>query len=430
MTAYSKKGVNQNDINVVVDDKMVKVKKVCNSNKTSLNGVKIARISTVPFFVVTQLKKQIEFLIDCGAIVTVITSSGPEISQLQKIPNIKLIIVDIPREISILRNFMAFIRLLRIFNGERFDVVHSTTPMAGLLTAVAAYMVNTPIRLHTFTGQPWVEVGFLKGILLKLADKCIGIFNTACYADSVSQKEFLVLKKIINPSKISVLGKGSLAGVDVQRFNPGEFSEVERSMIRQSLQIPVNSIVLLFVGRIVKDKGVIELVKAFKDTFANDPNVYFIFVGPQELSLSDLGIDTDTALKNRIKFTGYTDTPERYMSISKVLCIPSYREGFGTVVIEAAAMGVPAIGSNIYGLSDSIIHGETGLLVKPKHSVELAKALHNLVYNTELCYQLGQSAQRRVLKYFSSTIVNQKIIHEYEFLLLKKNISELKRRNT
>ena len=385
-----------------------------------LHNVKLARVSTVSFFIDTQLHDQIKMIIASGADVSVIASE-PALNR--PIDDCKYFAIDIPRQIHPAKDMISFINLYRLFREQQFDIVHSTTPKAGLLCALAGIFAGIPIRVHTFTGQPWVALSGAKRILSKFSDKCIGIFNTACYADSVSQKEFLVSKKIINPSKISVLGKGSLAGVDVQRFNPGEFSEVERSMIRQSLQIPVNSIVLLFVGRIVRDKGVIELAKAFKDTFANDPNVYLLFVGPQELSLSDLGIDTDTALKNRIKFTGYTDTPERYMSVSKVLCIPSYREGFGTVVIEAAAMGIPAIGSNIYGLSDSIIHGETGLLVKPKHSVELAKALHKLVYNTELCHQLGQRAQRRVLKYFSSTIINQKNIREYECLLRKKGVS-------
>jgi glycosyltransferase involved in cell wall biosynthesis len=382
-----------------------------------LHNVKLARVSTVSFFIDTQLHDQIKMTIASGADVSVIASE-PALNR--PIDDCKYFSIDIPRQIHPAKDMIALIKLYRLFRDQQFDIVHSTTPKAGLLCALAGIFAAIPIRVHTFTGQPWVALSGTKRILSKLADKCIGIFNTACYADSVSQKEFLVSKKIIKPSKISVVGRGSLAGVDVQRFNPREYSEVERSMIRQSLQIPVNSIVLLFVGRIVRDKGVIELVKAFKDTFANDPNVYLLFVGPQELSLSDLGVDMDAALNNRIKFTGYTDTPERYMSVSKMLCIPSYREGFGTVVIEAAAMGMPAIGSNIYGLSDSIIHGETGLLVKPKHSVELAKALHKLVYDTELCCQLGQSAQRRALEFFSSTVINQKIIREYEFLLRKK----------
>ena len=110
------------------------------------------------------------------------------------------------------------------------------------------------------------------------------------------------------------------------------------------------------------------------------------------------------------------------MSVSNVLCIPSYREGFGTAVIEAAAMGIPAIGSDIYGLSDSIIHGETGLLVMPKHIGELAGALHKLVYDTELCSKFGENAQKRALEYFSSTVINQEIIREYECLLRKKGI--------
>ena len=386
----------------------------------SLCSIKLARVSTVSFFIDTQLHDQIKTTIAFGADVSVIASE-PALSR--PIDDCKYFSIDIPRQIHLVKDIIALIKLYRLFKEQRFDIVHSTTPKAGLLCALAGIFAKIPIRVHTFTGQPWVSLDGAKRVILKFADKCIGICNTACYADSPSQKEFLVSNNIIELRKISVLGNGSLAGVDILRFNPKKYIEVDRSDIKQSLQIPVNSIVLLFVGRVVKDKGVIELVKAFKDTFTDDPNVYLLFVGPQELSLSDLGIDSDTDSHNRIKFTGYTDAPERYMSISKVLCIPSYREGFGTVVIEAASMGIPSIGSNIYGLSDSIIHGETGLLVKPKNSVELGAALHKLVYNTELCFRLGQSAQKRALKCFSSTVINKKVIREYEFLLSKKGIS-------
>lgn len=384
-----------------------------------LHNIRLARVSTVSFFIDTQLHDQIKMTIASGADVSVIAS---ELSLNRPIHDCKYFSIEIPRQIHLVKDLIALIKLYRLFSEQQFDIVHSVTPKAGFLCALAGIFAGIPLRIHTFTGQPWVTLNGAKRIVSMLADKCIGILNTACYADSISQKEFLVSRKIVKSSKISVLGRGSVAGVDVSKFNPRKYDELERSIIKKSLQIPVNAIVLLFVGRIVRDKGVIELVKAFKDTFTHDSNVYLLFVGPQELSLSDLGIDKDTSSKNRIKFTGYTDTPERFMSVSNVLCIPSYREGFGTVVIEAAAMGIPAIGSNIYGLSDSIIHGETGLLVMPKHSIELAGALHKLVYDTELRFQFGQKAQKRALEYFPSTAVNQKIIREYECLLHKKGI--------
>lgn len=382
-----------------------------------MHNIKLARVSTVSFFIETQLEDQIKMIINSGADVSIISS---EHALNRPIPNSKYFSIEIPRELSFLKDLIALVRLYKLFKNHKFDIVHSTTPKAGFLCALAGFAAGIPIRIHTFTGQPWVTLSGPKRIFAMLADKCIGLLNTVNYADSPSQKEYLVSRKIIKLSKIFVLGKGSVAGVDVLKFNSSNYNQENRSMIKKSLQIPDNSIILLFVGRVVKDKGVIELVKAFKDTFTNDSNVYLLFVGPQEISLSGLDIETDGPLKNRIKFTGFTYAPESYMSISNVLCIPSYREGFGTVVIEAAAMGLPAIGSDIYGLSDSIIHGETGLLVELKNIKKLAGAMYKLVYDTELCCRLGQNAKERSVKEFSSTIVNQKVISEYKRLLHQK----------
>lgn len=390
----------------------------------SLKNIKLARVSTVAFFIDTQLHDQIKLIIASGAEVTIVAS---ELSLNQPIHDGKYHSIEIPRQLHLMKDVIALIKLYLLFKEHQFDIVHSTTPKAGFLCAFAGLFAGIPVRIHTFTGQPWVTLNVIKRTLSKLADKCIGILNTACYADSPSQKEFLVSQKIIKSSDISVLGKGSISGVDFHRFNFKNFDQEERNMIKKSLEIPINSIVLLFTGRIVREKGVIELVKAFNDTFSDDPNIYLLFVGPQELSLSDLGIDTNTSSKNRIKFVGFTKTPEKYMSICDLLCLPSYREGFGTVVLEAAAMGIPTVGSNIYGLTDSIIHGETGLLVKPKQVGALGEALHRLVYKNEYRNELGQNAYNRARKYFSSEVMNQKILCEYKFLLQKKGISNFGR---
>jgi len=382
------------------------------SQKNSLmNGVKIARVSTVAFFIDTQLNAQIKAILSSGADVSVLASE-PALNR--PIEGCHYFSVDIPRKISLFKDLIALLKLWRLFTKQKFDIVHSTTPKAGLLCAVAGKLAGVPIRIHSYTGQPWVTLTGIKRQVTKLADWLIGCLTTACYADSESQKAFLVSEKIVSADKLSVIGKGSLAGVDVKRFNPERFGEAEHNSIRQALEIPKDAVVLLFVGRIVKDKGVIELVEAFKYKASN---VYLLMVGPQELSHKELGIELDSDLNQKIIFTGYTDVPEQYMAISNVLCIPSYREGFGTVVIEAAAMGIPTIGTNIYGLSDAIVDGETGILVEPKNVTELAQAIDKVSNDGKLRSTLGVNAKCRVLQYFSSDVVNRLLIDEYVTLL-------------
>jgi len=376
----------------------------------SLKGVKLARVSTVAFFIDTQLHAQIKETIASGAEVSVIASE-PALNR--PIDGCTYFSIDIPRQISLLKDFAALFKLLRLFRKQQFDIVHSTTPKAGLICAVASKLAGVPIRIHTFTGQPWVTLRGTKRVIARLADKIIGTLNTACYTDSSSQKEFLVSEKIVSSLKLSVIGQGSLAGVDMQRFNPDLFSTIDRSLVKQALGIPQDAFVLLFVGRIVRDKGVVELVRAFENVISHPLNAYLLFVGPQDLSLAELGIEEASQIKKRVKFTGYTDTPEKYMAASDLLCIPSYREGFGTVVIEAAAMGLPAIGTNIYGLSDAIVDGQTGLLIEPRNLEDLSEALIRLIQNNHERQILGSNAQERAIKDFSHIVINNLIINEY-----------------
>lgn len=384
-----------------------------------LKNIKLARVSTVIFFIDTQLNDQIKSILASGADVAIV-SSEPKLNR--PIPDAKYYSIEIARQLNLKKDLIALFRLYRLFKKHQFDIVHSTTPKAGFLCALAGFFAGVPIRLHTFTGQPWVTLSGRKQKLAIFADKFIGIFNTACYADSLSQKKFLVSKKIIKSNKISVLGKGSVSGVNFRKFNSKKCDKNICNKIKRSLKIPIHSIVIVFVGRIVKDKGAIELVKAFYSAFSDNPNIYLLFVGPQELSLKDLGVNANSSLKNRIRFTGLTHTPSSYLSISNFLCLPSYREGFGTVVLEAAAIGIPTIGSNIYGLSDAIVHGETGLLVEPKKIGELVAAMRKLVYDNKFCRKLGKNAYNRARNHFSSTKVNQKVILEYQTLLRKKGI--------
>lgn len=391
-------------------------------NSRILSGVRIARISTVPFFVLFQLKNQIEALSSAGAQVTVITSSGPGFASLSALAGVTCEQVEISRSISPWRDFLALLRLIRLFKRGRIDVTHSTTPKAGLLTAIAAFLAGVPVRLHTFTGQPWVNMKGPIRWLARWSDRFIGKLNTRCYTDSGSQRQFLIDQGIFPASRLFVIGAGSLAGVNLKRFNSARFTAEDQLAIRQSLGIREAAPVLLFVGRIMADKGVRELIDAFRELKAAGGAAYLILVGPFDLESGGGGEISRHDIDNiqDVHIVGYTENPESYMAIADILCLPSYREGFGTVVIEAAAMGVPTVGSDIYGLSDAVVNGETGILVPPRDVTALKLALAVLLEDKTARQNMGGAAKRRAEIYFDADQVNLKLIEEYRNLLTCK----------
>lgn len=384
----------------------------------SLQGVRIARISTVPYAVVIQLGQQIESLVASGAHVLVVASDGPELAAFNTQSGINCVPVDIARSIAPWRDLRALILLWKLFRKEGIEIAHSTTPKAGLLTAIAGFLAGVPLRLHTFTGQPWVGMRGIKRWLARSSDWLIGRLNTKCYADSESQRQFLIDQGIVEAQKLAVIGTGSLAGVDTRRFAMERFTDEERKALLRTLGIAPDAPVLLFVGRITTDKGVRELLKAFAGLKAEGSRAHLVFVGPFDMDSGAGGsVSPHEIMAIRdTHFAGFSENPERYMSIADILCLPSYREGFGTVVIEAAAMGVPAVGTNIYGLKDAIEDGKTGILVAPKNIESLRAALQVLLSNEEVRSSMGIAAKRRTIELFDADRVNAGVIEEYRLL--------------
>lgn len=384
-----------------------------------LNNVRIARVSTVPYFIITQLKKQLKALGASGANVLVVSSDGPELATLDKLEGIRSVPIEIPRSISPILDVIGLIKLYWLLRRERIQIVHSTTPKAGLLTAIAGLLAGVPIRLHTYTGQPWVNMYGIKGWIARTSDKLIAKLNIRCYADSPSQMEFLVKQEIILGSKIAVLGAGSLAGVDTQRFNRKRFTNQQCDELRCSLAITKGVPLILFLGRVSIDKGVRELLESFANLKALGSKAHLLIVGPIDFTSGAAGFVTQKDIESVIDahWVAFTETPEAYLAMADVLCLPSYREGFGTVVIEAAAMGVPTIGTTIYGLTDAVIDEQTGLLVEPRSVEALTNALAKLLGDNRLRLEMGEAAMRRASQLFDSEIINQHLIDEYHALL-------------
>lgn len=383
------------------------------------NKLRVARVSTVPFFVITQLSAPIRALAEQGAEVVVVASDDELGDTMSSLDCAEFVPVHIAREIAPLSDLGSLFKLVRLFRARKFDIVHSTTPKAGLLCAIAGVLAGVPVRLHSFTGQPWVTMTGLKKAILKACDRIIGLLDTRCYTDSESQRHFLVSEGVISPNRLHVLGEGSLAGVNLQRFDPQRYSTQDRERLREELGLTAGAMVLLFVGRITRDKGVIELLEAFSALVHQGRNVELIMVGPHETDGEAITsrYRADEQVARRLKLTGFTSEPERYMAIAHMLCLPSYREGFGTVVIESAAMGVPTLGTAIYGLTDAIVDGETGVLVPVADAPALERTLLELLDAPERLERMAGAARKRAVECFDSQRYSQLLIDEYHELL-------------
>ena len=340
--------------------------------------------------------------------ITVVTNTNnPDFLIELGIP-VKVIPLNIARNIDFVTDAMGLLALIKLFYKMQFDAVHSVTPKAGLLAMLAAWMVRVPLRVHTFTGQVWASKRGIKRLLLKWVDCLIAALTTHNLIDSPSQLQFLLDEKVTKRAKSYVFAKGSISGVDLSRFKP---DINHRLAIREQLKIADDQLIFLFIGRLNIDKGVLDLAKAFSQL--NNKNLHLLFVGPDEQNMQVEIINLQSNKKN-VHFIGHTDIPEAFMAAADVLFLPSYREGFGTVLIEAAAAGIPAIASRIYGITDAIVDNQTGLLHAP-HDVNAIKDLMKCIASNEaLRSKLGEQARQRVMRDFSSELITQAWVDFYQ----------------
>lgn len=279
-----------------------------------------------------------------------------------------------------------------------------------MLAGVAARIPN---RLHTFTGQVWVTKRGLSRALLRFIDIVIFRSTTRCFVDSASQRAFLIEKGVVTEERSSVLAHGSISGVDLHRFSP---SQEARRLVRQQLGIDENDFVVLYLGRLNRDKGILDLAQAFAGIRPGAVRSVLLLVGPDEGHMRPEIENLLEGNQQRICFVGFTDRPEDYMNAADLFCLPSYREGFGSVIIEAAAVGIPALGSNIYGVSDAIQNGVTGVLHEPADIDEIREQLERFRDDPGWRLALGQKGQARARQMFAKEIVTQALLAEYEKL--------------
>ncbi|MDP3651355.1 MAG: glycosyltransferase [Rhodoferax sp.] len=367
-------------------------------------------MSTVPYAVHVFLRKHIEEAAKKYKVTVVCNSTD---AHLLHDLNVPVILLPIERKPSFWCDALVVIRLYMLFRREHFAIVHSIMPKTGMIAMLAAWLARVPIRIHTFTGQVWVTKRGLKRAVLKWVDKLIGKFATCLLADSPSQRDFLVSEGALPFGKVKVIADGSICGVEAARFHPD--SNIMMS-VRKDLKISEDAVVILFVGRLSFDKGILDLAVAFDSIARMCADVVLIIAGAEEDVLIGGIRQLCSRWAERLHYIKFTSSPENYMAAADIFCLPSYREGFGMTIIEAAACAVPTVGSCIYGITDAVVDGETGLLFPAGNVAALTLALLVLIKDIDLRQRMGKAARLRALKLFSSERITGEMVTLYDRL--------------
>jgi glycosyltransferase involved in cell wall biosynthesis len=376
---------------------------------------KICFVATIPAAVNSFLRNHIQA---AGEIYSVTLVCNSEDKYLLEGLDAQIIFLPIERKPSPIKDLLALIQLVKLFRQEKFDIVHSITPKAGFLNMLASSLTGIPNRIHTFTGQVWVNKVGWKRSVLKIFDKLIALFSTHILVDSPSQLDFLVSEGVLSKGKGIVIGQGSICGVDTNRFCPDANM---RDEVRSDLSISSEQFVILFLGRLNRDKGVLDLGVAFTDIALKRSNVVLVLVGAEEdVLFEQIQQIFGLGIIERVHRVSFTNNPERYMVAADVFCLPSYREGFGQVIIEAGASGVPSVASRIYGITDAVEEGKTGLLFTAGDVSGLTQSLLTLIEDKSLRKQMGEAARLRALYLFPTHKITEGVLAFYAELLAER----------
>jgi len=377
---------------------------------------KLFRLTTIPASFASLLKGQPHFLQQYYD-VTIISSDKAELERVGIVEGVKTYSVELIRRITPIKDLRAVWKLYCYFRKEKPFIVHANTPKASLLGMLAAKQARIPNRIYTVTGLRFEAETGLKRKILIIMEKLTCWAATKVIPEGQGVKKTLIRNKITS-KPLQVIANGNINGIDTAHFSPTLYSPEQKGKIMNKLNIPIHSFIFCFVGRLVKDKGINELVQAFIELNRTYLYAKLLLVGPLERELDPLLPETEKEIQsnpNIISVGGQADV-RPYLAISDVFVFPSYREGFPNVVMEAGAMELPCIVTDINGCNEIIEEGVNGLIIPPKNKERLQEKMQLLLEDSRLRNRLKQNARSMITSRYEQRMVWEALLAEYRNL--------------
>ena len=378
---------------------------------------KLIRITTVPLSLEKLLENQPRFFSSYFDI-TLVSSDENSLSEIASEQGVKCFPLEMTRKITPLQDLRCLVQLVRFLRKEQPHFVHSHTPKAGIIGMLAAYIARVPVRMHTVAGMPLMEATSFKRRILNLVERITYFCATRVYPNSKGLQDFIIQSTFCKATKLKVLGSGSSNGIDTSYFDPDQVSENQKETLKKELHIKSTDYVYCFVGRLVKDKGIDELIQAFAAISDKNKAAKLILVGHTEADLDPLLPETLRSIEfnENIIEVGFQNDVRPYLSIAHVFTFPSYREGFPNVVLQANAMGIPCIVSDINGCNEIISSGDNGLIIPSKNSSILQEKME-LISTDPNQIKLNKTEIRAFIKTkFERKVFWQLLLDEYKAL--------------
>lgn len=385
---------------------------------------KLIRITTIPLSLEKLLEGQLTYMNQFFE-VTAVSSEKERLEKYGGDNKVKTFWVEMTRAITPMKDLKAVWQLYGFLIKEKPLIVHTHTPKAGIIGMLAAKMAGVPIRIHTVAGLPLMETRGAKRKVLNSVEKITYQLATRIYPNSLGLKKIILEENFAREEKLKVLGKGSSNGINTVYFDPEKFSEDAKSGYKIELGIPQKDLVFIFIGRLVSEKGINELVAAFDSLHQKYPNISLLLIGPFEEDLDPLKKETLQKIEGHTKIftTGYQQDVRPYLAISDVLVFPSYREGFPNVVMQAGAMGLSSIVSNINGCNEIIKEGVNGLIIPVKEKSSVYKAMELMITDPEKREKISSRARKEICRNYDRNEFWELLRKEYDSLKEEAGIS-------
>jgi glycosyltransferase involved in cell wall biosynthesis len=374
---------------------------------------KIIRVTTISDSLMSLLKGQLRFINQYYEVIGV-SSEGETLKDVRENEGIRTEVVEMKRTIAPIDDLLAVYNLYKILKKERPHIVHTHTPKAGVIGMLASKLAGVKHRFHTVAGMPLLVATGPKRMLLNFVEKLTYKCATKVFPNSYGLKDIILKEGFTSDKKLSVIGKGSSNGIDVDHFDSALLKVSDLEALKQELHID-KEFIFVYVGRLVSDKGLNELVKAF-DTISKNQDVKLILVGWRESELDPLLLETENTLKQNehIIEVGYQPDVRPYFAIADVLTFPSYREGFPNVVLQAGAMRMPSIVTNINGCNEIIIEGENGLIIPVKDVEALITSMEFFIKNPEAHQMMRTKSRQIIVDNYKHTYIWSELLKEYQ----------------